>query len=260
MSYLIAPFNRRDFCGAVAKSLPAVMLACGTGSFGATAGRPKRFVLFFLAGGWDSALCTDPLVGAKAESETYEPVYRTLPVHPVPGKDRLVVGHGLGAAARAFAAIDTAFVNGMVTYDLAHQTGIRYVISGKPVRSRTLEYPAFSVLIGNGSGRFPGHLILGYPVPLGDLQYADPPLQMNGVTEVKAMLAGYPKLGTPAADKAASDLIAAMDRRLAARLLPAQAEELARWGRVSGEAGRLYEAGFGKKSYSRRASSAATAS
>ena len=74
---------------------------------------PKRMVQFFLGGGWDTALATDPVAGTKRSSSTYDSRYLARTITSVTGKDNLVMGDGIAPATTAFQTMNTLFVNGM---------------------------------------------------------------------------------------------------------------------------------------------------
>ena len=120
--------SRRRFLGfglsaaAAAVAGPGIFLRPAARA--AEPGAKPRFLHIFLNGGWDSALCTDPLVGAKVGliGSTYNAAYSDYDTHAVPGKP-LVVGAGLVDALPAFAAMPTAFVNGMYVRGHRPRTG-----------------------------------------------------------------------------------------------------------------------------------------
>lgn len=149
--------------------------------------RPRRFVQFFLTGGWDSTLGTDPVVGEKATSGAYDPYFAQQSIRTVPGKDRLVVGGGLVTALPAFQAAPTAFVNGLWVEITAHELARQYMLTGMPSVGLNDSFPAYVASMAAASGRFPGHVVLGQ-IPLGDTKATAPPLQSGSITGVAGML------------------------------------------------------------------------
>ncbi len=150
---------------------------------------PHRFLHIFLRGGWDSALATDPVIGDKRTSGAYESAYLREDVHAVPGKDKLQVGSGLLPALPAFAALPTAFVNGLFVDVTAHPLAELYALSGRMSLSRSREYPALAALMGASSANFPSHLVLGGRIPLGETTLATPPLGSNDIDGMRGMMA-----------------------------------------------------------------------
>lgn len=150
---------------------------------------PHRFLHIFLRGGWDSALATDPVIGDKRKSGAYEPVYLREDVRSVPGKDRLQVGSGLLPALPAFAAMPTAFINGLYVDVTAHPLAELYALSARMSLSRSREYPALAALMGASSAIFPAHLVLGGRIPLGETAVNTPPLGSNDIDGMRGMMA-----------------------------------------------------------------------
>lgn len=152
---------------------------------------PHRFLQILLAGGWDSALATDPVRGEKiADGQRYDNAYAGVTQHLVPGKPALVVGQGLEPALPAFAALPTCFVNGLFVEVTAHELAVNYMLSGRLSLSRSREFPAVVALMGDRSGVFPPHVTLGSAVPLGTTRDLNPPLHARDVNALRAMLAG----------------------------------------------------------------------
>ncbi len=209
---------------------------------------PHRFLQIFLGGGWDSILATDPAVagGAKARGGMYQPAYyqsgnSQFPGAPitVSGKSNLVVGPGLAPAASAFAAVPTAFVNGIYVEVTAHELATNYLYSGQPSLSRSREYPAIVATMADQTGGFPAHVILGGPIPLSTTKANNPPLQSLDTETFVKMLAGpYSSDGSGFHDAtytAAHNLIASMNQEYKKRLGKAADSGLSAW--TSSEAG-----------------------
>ncbi|WP_141732777.1 DUF1501 domain-containing protein [Oligoflexus tunisiensis] len=150
---------------------------------------PHRFLHIFLRGGWDSALAVDPVLGDKQKSGAYEPAYLKEEVRTVPGKDRLYVGSGLLPALSAFAALPTAFINGLYVDVTAHPLAEQYALSARMSLSRSREYPALAALMGASSAVFPAHLVLGGRIPLGETAVRTPPLGSNDIEGMRGMMA-----------------------------------------------------------------------
>lgn len=150
---------------------------------------PHRFLHIFLRGGWDSALAIDPVIGDKRKSGAYEAAYLQEEVRAVPGKDRLQVGSGLVPAIPAFAALPTAFINGLYVDVTAHPLAELYALSGRMSLSRSREYPALAALMGASSAHFPAHLVLGGRIPLGETALHTPPLGSNDIDGMRGMMA-----------------------------------------------------------------------
>lgn len=157
----------------------------------AEAGAPaRRFIQFFLSGGWDSMLATDPPVGVRATNGNFQADYQSLEVKTVPGKANLIVGNGLVPALNAFSTMSTAFVNSLYVEVPAHDLAGNHILSGKLSLSRSREYPSFIALMGQASGAFPPHLDLGGSIPLGDTRAASPPLAAGDMDSLISMLKG----------------------------------------------------------------------
>ncbi|HET9240339.1 MAG TPA: DUF1501 domain-containing protein [Oligoflexus sp.] len=150
---------------------------------------PHRFLHIFLRGGWDSTLATDPVLGEKRNSGAYESIYLREEIRAVPGKDKLQVGSGLLPALPAFAALPTAFINGLYVDVTAHPLAELYALSGRMSLSRGREYPALAALMGASSANFPSHLVLGGRIPLGETAVMTPPLGSNDMDGMRGMMA-----------------------------------------------------------------------
>lgn len=150
---------------------------------------PHRFLHIFLRGGWDSTLATDPVIGSKKTSGAYEPLYLQEDVRTVPGKDKLHVGSGLLPALSAFAALPTAFINGIFVDVTAHPLAEHYALSARMSLSRSREYPSLAALMGVSTASFPAHLVLGGRIPLGDTAAHTPPLGSNDIEGMRGMMA-----------------------------------------------------------------------
>jgi hypothetical protein len=149
---------------------------------------PHRFVQLFLNGGWDSALGIDPVLGDKTRSGVYDAQTAAQGIGTVPGKDRLIVGGGLMPALTAFAAVPTAFVNGLFVEVTAHELATQYLLTGVNSLARGDRNPAFVASMAAASGRFPSHVVMGQ-IPLGETKTKSPPLQSGqGVGGVRQML------------------------------------------------------------------------
>jgi len=155
----------------------------------AMATEPHRFLHIFLRGGWDSALSIDPVIGEKISSETYEPAYAKEDRHTVPGKDKLAIGSGMLPALSAFAAMPTAFINGIFVDVTAHPLAQNYALTGRMSLSRTREYPALAALMGQSAGLFPAHIVLGGRIPLGETGRNTPPLASLDIEGMRGMMA-----------------------------------------------------------------------
>lgn len=204
----------------------------------------KRFVQIFLAGGWDTALATDPVIGSKTGSSTYDSSYAGRPNTTVTGKDRLIVGEGLGPAESAFRDLNTAFINGMFVEVTAHELATKYLMSGRSTLSRSREFPALCALMGAARGEFPPHLNLGQVVPLGDTKETNPPLHAVSSDHLTAMLSG------PRADEGAfndnainnmNGLIVSLDSIRNETLTTGQQARLRGWRSASSNLGAIYD-------------------
>jgi len=151
---------------------------------------PHRFLEIVLGGGWDSLLATDPIIGSKQTSRTYQEEYRQFTTVSVPGKSNLKVGHGLAAAVPAFTTLPTSFVNGMLVEVTAHELAFNYLLSGRLSLSRTRTYPSAAALAGIAGDCFPAHVVLGGSIPLGDSDHQFPPLQTSSLATIVQMLSG----------------------------------------------------------------------
>ena len=147
----------------------------------------KRVMQFFLVGGWDTGLATDPIIGSKASSNVYAGAYQNYQVSQVSGKANLQVGQGLAPAVSAFASMPTAFINGMHMEVTAHELAQNYMYSGVASLSRSREFPAFIARIATNTNAFPPFLAIGEPVPLGSTR-DHPPLHAQSPNQLNEML------------------------------------------------------------------------
>ncbi|HYX32694.1 MAG TPA: DUF1501 domain-containing protein [Oligoflexus sp.] len=127
-------------------------------------------------------------MGDKKNSGAYEPIYSREEIRTVPGKDKLHVGSGLLPALAAFAALPTAFINGIYVDVTAHPLAEQYAMSARMSLSRSREYPALAALMGASTATFPAHLVLGGRIPLGDTVTLTPPLGSNDVEGMRGMV------------------------------------------------------------------------
>ena len=178
--------NRRDFLklSAMGSALSPFIL---TSPLGGNTSKHK-FVFIFLAGGWDSALATDPIIGDKLSSGNYQDAYNSVTTHGVNGKNNLLVGQGLQPALEIFAGINTAFINGMYIEVPAHDLASKYVMTGQFTLSRTANLPSFVATMASIRGGFPSHIILGGALPLGDTATTAPPLSAVGLEGLSSEL------------------------------------------------------------------------
>lgn len=151
---------------------------------------PRRFLHVFLRGGWDTAFATDPVVGSKTTAGGYDTTYANYSVTSIAGKANLRVGAGLAAAADAFANLPTAFVNGMLLDVTAHELAENYLYSGRASLTLSRTYPAIAALMGQATGNFPGHVVLGPSVPLGDSGESAPVLHASSIDTLPVILTG----------------------------------------------------------------------
>lgn len=160
-----------------------------TSSASAQTAPPKKLLVVFLEGAWDSALATDPVVGSKSSSSTYASEYGNYSTTQISGKD-LIVGKGLENVAPAMANVSTAFVNGIHVEVTAHQLAANFVLSGVNSLSRSREYPALPALLGEAKATFPSHLLMGGRIPLGSTGSSSPPLFAQNYSAIQMMLRG----------------------------------------------------------------------
>lgn len=212
---------------------------------------PQRFVQFFLGGGWDTALATDPITGTKRTSGTYDSQYLTRTISTVTGKDNLVMGDGIAPATNAFQSMNTLFINGMYVEVTAHELATKYLLSGRSTLSRSREFPAITALMGDASGEFPPHLNLGIGVPLGDTKNSNPPIHAVSTDHLSMMLSGprvnqdpedpdgvtFNDTAVSAMNKLVSDLDTIHDNRLSA----AENAKLNAWRSASSRITDIYD-------------------
>ena len=204
---------------------------------------PRRFVQFFLFGGWDSALATDPLTGSKRSSSTYESAYLSRDLTTVTGKSNLVIGDGLAPAEPAFAAMNTAFVNGMYVEVTAHELASKYILSGRATLSRSREFPAIAAIMGDASGNFPPHLNLGLAIPLGDTRQSNPPIHALSSDHLATMLSG-PRTGefffNDAGVTAMNNLVSTLDTLHGNAISSAEQAKLNAWNVAAARLDSIY--------------------
>jgi hypothetical protein len=241
-SFVGRKFRRRTLCKAGLGALAAATQAR------AEVAPPRRFLQIFLTGGWDTAFATDPVIGSKASGSGYEPYYASLTTTMVSGKDQLRIGPGLEPAKQAFANMSTAFINGMFVEVTAHELATNYLYSGRLSLSRSREYPSGSALLGQASGVFPPHLILGDRQPLSETALTSPPLSSVVPQGIAELLTGpyKPWVAKEAGDKA-NALIEKLDRRFLQSLKTGAAAGVLPWGSASSGIPGLYAKGFADK-------------
>lgn len=212
---------------------------------------PKRMVQFFLGGGWDTALATDPVTGTKRDSSAYDSRYLSRTQTIVTGKDQLVMGDGLAPATTAFQTMNTLFINGMHVEVISHEFATKYLLSGRPVSLRSQEYPAIAALMGDASGAFPPHLNLGIKVPLGDTKNSNPPIHAVSPEHLTMMLSG-PRVYQDASDangisfnstavSAMNKLVSDLDTIHAARLSSSENAKLNTWRSAASRISEIYD-------------------
>jgi hypothetical protein len=242
--------------GAVLPLLPLTLRLLESRGQGSTVGaslqseagkRPAgRFLHIFLRGGWDSHLATDPVVGARAVSDAFEPVYASLPGAGVPGKSNLRLGAGLIPASSAFANMPTTFVNGLFTEVTAHELATNYMFSGVLSLSRSREFPALAALLGQAAGSFPAHVVIGAPIPLGTTRESAPPLQAQSSGTLANMLQGpYTGDHNPTSIDVGHRLLAKLDERYLASLNAAGKADMASWINSGSQIDTLYKSNYG---------------
>jgi uncharacterized protein (DUF1501 family) len=206
------------------------------GARSAERGRARRkLILLVVAGGWDSALATDPVTSAKRASGNYQSAYgTTFGIHAVDGKPDLLVGEGLVEAIPAFASLPTCFVNGVFMEVSAHEIALNYMLSGVPSLSRSREYPSIAALAGEGARIYPPHVVLGRAPPLGETRFRSPPLQSMSTGLLASMVQGPgSEWAKPATVKAGNDLVSELDSIAEAGLASAQRAALGPWRAAS---------------------------
>lgn len=257
----MSPMDRRLLLKLMGAS-SSMLLAPALFPCGALAQTPSKTKLLqiFLQGGWDTILATDPVRGPadpKANA-SYEAAYYdggngqfAGAAQAVPGKSNLWIGPGLAPAAAAFAAVPTAFVNGLFVEVTAHELAYAYVLSGILSLSRSREYPSFIARMAAKTGGFPAHVVLGGGIPLAETAAVAPPLHSLDVDILSQMLSGpYKAYGqTPSEGMiaAAHDLIATLNTEYQKRL-PDQAKTgLTAWNTSSAGIGELYAHRYDQK-------------
>ncbi len=192
------PRSRRELLG-LAGGLATVGLALGEWPWrsvtrAAAGAAPKRFVTINLVGGWCSILGTDPVIGSKVSSNSYNEAYRAPTNDLLPktltAKPSLSVGPGLVTAESAFAAMPTAFVNGVYMQVPGHEFALQYMASGRLTLSSSRDFPSIAALLGAEQKTFPSHVVIGAGVPLGETLYSSPPLQAATVDTFQQMIGG----------------------------------------------------------------------
>ena len=241
-------FSRRDLMKAVGFGLPLSYFLFPKTSSNAQTSTPKRFVQFFLAGGWDTLLATDPPRSTeKQNSSAFDSTYLGQSVTQIPGKSNLFVGPGLSPAAAAFQSMNTAFINGMYVEVTAHELATKYLFSGRATLSRSREFPALTALMGDAAQAFPPHLNLGISVPLGDTKSANPPLHAVSTDHLNMMLSGPRSSDFYFNDNAIAQmhgLIDSLNQVFAARINSAQNARLNGWRAAGDRLSSLYEARY----------------
>ncbi len=217
----------------------------GIGVANAQASVPNRFLQITLVGGWDSALATDPVIKGKARSSGYQIDYRQpqpgMEPGSVPGKPSLALGPGLVPAAAAFATIPTAFVNGIYMQVPGHEFALQYMCSGRLTLSSSRDYPAIPAILGATIEKYPQHVVIGTPLPLGDTKYTTPPLHAASFAALGEMLKG-PSGHRYEAELIANahSLIARLDNGVYATLAPEHLRDLQYWRAASDNVEKIY--------------------
>lgn len=226
--------------------LPLSSLMLSQRVVAADAGR--RFLHIFLRGGWDANLSTDPVIGSKAASSAYDSSYQSLSSFSVAGKSNLIGGWGLEPARQAFAAVPTAFINGLFTEVTAHELAQNYMYSGVLSLSRTREYPSLSALMGVAAGTFPAHVVLGGPIPLGDSKLTNPPLQAQSGGSLADMLRGpYNQWVKTTTFEPVHNLIKQLDSVHKTQQNQSAQTAMAGWESAATQLDQLYATGVGQK-------------
>ena len=205
-----------------------------------TGSEVKRVMQFFLVGGWDTGLATDPVIGSKASSNIYTSSYQNYQVTQVTGKSNLQVGQGLNPAVNAFASMPTAFINGMHMEVTAHELAQNYMYSGIGSLSRSREFPAFIARIANNTDAFPPFLAIGEPVPLGDTR-DHPPLHAQSPNQLNEMLNPFDTGEVP--EKVvgiAQDLLKKLDQNFKSSQSTNMQDYLQVWENSASRLGELY--------------------
>lgn len=243
--------SRRDILQQALKvlawsQLPLSSLMLAERSYAADARR--RFLHIFLRGGWDAHLGTDPAIGSKAVSSAFHSTYQSLSTFTVAGKSNLIGGWGLEPARQAFAAVPTAFINGLFTEVTAHELAQNYMYSGVLSLSRTREYPSISALMGVAAGTFPAHVVLGGPIPLGDSKLTNPPLQAQSGGGLSDMLRGpYNQWVKSTTFEPVHTLIKQLDSIQKNQQNPSAQAAMAGWESAATQLDQLYGSGLGQK-------------
>jgi hypothetical protein len=207
-----------------------------------------KFLHIFLRGGWDSHLATDPVIGTKASGSVYAAAYQNYTVTTIQGKSNLKVGWGLEPAKQAMADVPTCFVNGLFTEVTAHELAQGYMYSGVLSLSRTREFPSIAALMGAASHKFPAHVVLGAPVPLGSTLSTAAPLQAASGANLSDMLRGpYMDWSKDTLIDEAHRLLSELDGMHRRRLGPTAQKSLESWKIGSERITQLYAAKLGSK-------------
>lgn len=200
----------------------------------------KRVLQFFLVGGWDTGLATDPVIGSKASSQVYTSAYQNYEVRQVTGKSNLQVGQGLIPAVTAFSSMPTAFINGMHMEVTAHELAQNYMYSGIASLSRSREFPAFLARIATNTNAFPPFLAIGEPVPLGDTRN-HPPLHAQSPNQLNEMLNPFDTGEVPESVVGiAHDLLKRLDDNFKATQSTNMQENLQVWENSASRLSELY--------------------
>ncbi len=208
----------------------------------------RKFLHIFLRGGWDAHLACDPVIGTKLSSSVYNAAYQNLGTFAVSGKPSLIGGWGLEPAKQAFAAVPTAFINGIFTEVTAHELAQNYMFSGVLSLSRSREYPALTALMGLASGSFPAHVVLGGPIPLGGSKMTNPPLQAQNGAGLAEMLRGpFNQYVKSSSFDPVHSLIKQLDEIHREGQNQSAQNAMAGWQSASSQLDQLYATGVGKK-------------
>jgi hypothetical protein len=211
-----------------------------------------RFLQIFLSGGWDSALATDPIIGSKASSSTYDSRYRTpsnlLMPQTVPGKSNLQIGAGLAPAMQAFSAMPTAFVNGIFMEVTAHELASQYMLSGRLSLANSRDFPCIPALAGSGAGQFPPHVVLGSAVPLGDTRNTAPPLHASTAQGLSDYLKGPTDANfSPDSFQEALRLSKRLDEIARKKLSENQLKDVSSWHAAAEKSQQIYSRNIGSQ-------------
>ncbi len=259
MSYEDKKFklNRRSFIqnsliGATSFMTPAGTFLMGTPSVLANSQGPAKRVLYLvLSGGWDSAFASDPIIGSKQTSSSYEDVYKqtTGQYAPfqIPGKNTWL-GAGFLPAKDILSRISIGVVNGMHMEVTAHELAYQYILSGRLSLSNSRDFPSVLSLMGQSKGTFPPLLVLGQAVPLGETRFTAPPIQVANAELLKDMLSKPAIDGVPENIlNEALSLISDLDAEAQKRLTQQEKLDLSSWINSSQKLKSVEDSGIGPK-------------